>query len=356
MKLAISRKKFVLFALMTMALVTVLGMTAVLAADLVLHQRAERSAGTNRWGYRGPVVPRKQPNEIRLVMLGGSTVFGYGVLWNESIPALLEQRLNQQRPERTWTVINLGYNTEGAFSFLPNLQDFAYLDYDIVVLYEGYNDLLGDLSPNYTTVRQQSPIFRATGYFPILPLWLREKSMMLGADGDVSKAYRAKVEGSDKTVFRPSLAARAGASALGAAASVGEAFSRQFEMASNREQHIAASKSGGAGCPAPWMDYCESQRRAIQYGLDRGKKVLVVSQPELPFTPKLRFQQQQDALTDMLSRVFRGTDRVAHFTIGDRVNLEDTDLSFDHMHLGVDGNRLVAEFLTEPVVTLALKP
>ena len=43
-------------------------------------------------------------------MLGGSTVFGYGVGWKESIPAQLESRL-QARLGRPVTVVNLGFNT-----------------------------------------------------------------------------------------------------------------------------------------------------------------------------------------------------------------------------------------------------
>ena len=85
----------IVFALLAAVLATVITTVAVLAADLYLHHRAERSAGLNRWGYRGPVLSKKQPGEIRVAMLGGSTVFGYGVLASESIPAFLEQRLNQ---------------------------------------------------------------------------------------------------------------------------------------------------------------------------------------------------------------------------------------------------------------------
>lgn len=73
-------------------------------------------------------------------MLGGSTVFGYGVSWNESIPALLEARLREKPGGRPVSVVNLGYNNEGAYAFVPNLEDFSYLDYDVIVLYEGYND------------------------------------------------------------------------------------------------------------------------------------------------------------------------------------------------------------------------
>ena len=131
----------------------------------VLHHRAERSAGLNRYGYRGPVVGRKQPGELRVVMLGGSTVFGYGVAWNESIAAQLEPRL-EQRLGRTVTVVNLGFNNEGAYAFLPNLEDFAYLDYDVIVLYEGYNDLAGDEQVNRPVYRRDSAVYRAHRVLP----------------------------------------------------------------------------------------------------------------------------------------------------------------------------------------------
>jgi hypothetical protein len=348
----LSRKKKIVFALLTMVLVLMGGLVLTLAADLVLHQRAERSAGLNRWGYRGPVIGSKQPDEVRIAMLGGSTVFGYGVMWNESIPALIEQRLRQTHPEQKWTAVNLGYNTEGAYSFVPNLRDFAYLDYDIVILYEGYNDLSGDAGPNYVTVRQQSPVFRSTGYFPILPLWLREKSMMLSA-GDVNKAYEANLDPSKKTVFRPSFAARASASALDAAAAMTSALEWHFNVIGSSDPETAGTRQATAGCPAPWSDYCESQRRAIQYALDHGKKVLVAAQPQpTADLAKERHQGQQQALAEMVSRLFGSSPHVSYFPVGTRVNLSDPNICFDGMHLNVDGNRIVADALIDPLVAL----
>ena len=67
---------------------------ALLAADLYFHHRVERFAGVNIWGYRGPRVSRKKaPGEHRLVVIGGSTAFGYGVDWDQAFPAYLERDL-----------------------------------------------------------------------------------------------------------------------------------------------------------------------------------------------------------------------------------------------------------------------
>ena len=146
----------------------------LLVADLYAHHRVERSVGVNRQGYRGPVAGRKQPGETRVVMLGGSTVFGYDVEWDDTIPAALERQLRAHDPKAR--VINLGFIGEGALAFVPTLESYSYLDYDVVCLYEGYNDVLGDAEPNRYLLRHSSPVFRLTGYFPILPLVLREKA------------------------------------------------------------------------------------------------------------------------------------------------------------------------------------
>src|SRR5690349_343503 len=133
----LSRRKLIVFATIT-ALLPIVLMTAVfLGLDLYLHKRAEKSAGLNRWGYRGPVVGRKQPGETRIVVLGGSTAFGYGVTWSEAAPAVLERQLNTRHPDHPVSVVNLGFNNEGAYAYRPTLEDFRFLNYDVAVLFDG---------------------------------------------------------------------------------------------------------------------------------------------------------------------------------------------------------------------------
>src|SRR4026209_871488 len=85
----------------------------LLAADVFAHVRTQHVAGVNVWGYRGSPVPRKQQGEVRIVMAGGSTVFGWGLPDNESIPAFLERRLNQRGGGRRYSVVNLGAPGQG---------------------------------------------------------------------------------------------------------------------------------------------------------------------------------------------------------------------------------------------------
>ena len=136
---------------------------ALLGLDLYLHKRFEHVAGLNIRGYRGPVVKRKQPGEQRLVVLGGSTALGYGVPPSDSFPIRLQEKLlayRRQTHRGPVSVVNIAYNSEGAYAFIYNLRFYDSLDYDVALFYTGYNDLGGH---NTTVMRNQSPIFRLTG-------------------------------------------------------------------------------------------------------------------------------------------------------------------------------------------------
>jgi lysophospholipase L1-like esterase len=343
-----SKRKFVVFAALAMLLS--LGVTTVglVAADLYAHSRVERSVGVNRRGYRGPTIGRKQDGERRVVMLGGSTVFGWDVAWEETIPAVLEGMLHGKDPRTR--VINLGFIGEGAYAFLPTLQDFSSLDYDVAILYEGYNDLLGDSRPNTDLSRHGSPVFRATGYFPILPLVLTEKAKALRF-GNVGAAYKAG-RGEEQTVFKPGLADRTSAAALEAAAKVTASLGRQLDRVAGGTPVFVAT--GEAGCASPWVHYCESVYAATKYALSRGRTVLVVAQPLLKNDRAAVHESQQQALAGMVSRKFGAEQRVRYVDLRDAVDLANQELAFDGMHLNLAGNTIIAKALLEPVAAALL--
>lgn len=333
----------VLFAALAMLLSLGITTVGLLAADLYAHSRVERSVGVNRRGYRGPTVGRKQAGERRVVMLGGSTVFGWDVAWEETIPAVLEGLLRHAVPSAR--VINLGFIGEGAYAFLPTLQDFSSLDYDVAILYEGYNDLLGDSRPNTDLSRHGSPVFRATGYFPILPLVLTEKAKALRF-GNVGAAYQAG-RGAEQTVFKPGLANRTSAAALEAAANVTASLGRQLDRVSGGTPVFVAT--GDAECPSPWVHYCESVYAAAKHALSQGKTVLVVAQPLLQNDRAAVHESQQRALAEMVSRKFGAESRVRYVDLRGAVDLSNQELAFDGMHLNLAGNTIIARALLESV-------
>ena len=337
-----TRRRFVLFAASAVLGTTLLLAGLLLAADLYAHHRVERSVGVNRHGYRGPVAGRKRPGEMRVVMLGGSTVFGFDVEWDDTIPAALERQLRARDPNTR--VINLGFIGEGALAFVPTLSSYAHLDYDLVCLYEGYNDVLGDAEPNRFLLRHASPVFRLTGYFPILPLVLREKAMTF-RHGTVAAAYEAGGSG-PRPVFRPHVANRASAAALEATAAVTQSIDRQLGRFSNLD---VSPRPQGPGCDPPWQHYCSAVAAAVRFALARQASVLVVSQPRLQGERAERHASQQRALAEMLARDFAAEPRVRRVDASEAVDLSSQEVTFDGIHLNRDGNSKVAAVLVEPI-------
>ena len=337
---ALSRRKRVAFAAVTVVAALIATFVALGVVDVLLRLHYTPTLGLNMWGYRGRVVGRKAPGERRVVMLGGSTVFGFGVSPTQTMAAYLEQRLQtERRGGAPVTVVNLGYVREGAWSFRATLGDYAYLDYDVAVLYEGYNDLrLADRR----VFRHESPVFRLTGYFPILPLVLQEKSRAIRYGGDLGERF-----GREDPVFRPGLADKAASGALKAAAEATRALERVLgpltrESAARKESAMLTS------CGEPFRRYCDNVRAGVEEALAHGARVLVVTQPYISDT----HVAQQRHLAALTRERFGSDPRVAYLDLGAAVDLRDPTLAWDGMHLTPPGNAALAEKLAEPVARL----
>src|SRR5262249_254100 len=244
--------------------------------------------------------------------------------------------------QRPFTVVNLGYNNEGAYSMRFTLEDYAYLDYDLACLYEGYNDLN---TPNLAVFRHDSPVFRLTGDMPLFPIVFKEKAAAMLNGGDGGGLYGD----STRSVFHASVADRAAAGILDATAAVGQSLERQLGRVT-QEGRRTVVHGASTGCSSEWQHYCGATEIAVEYALSRGKQVLVITEPyETQPAVRVRHREQQAALVSMLSRRFAGEARVNYVNLGDAVNLDDVRLSFDHMHLTAAGNSRVGNALIEPV-------
>lgn len=338
--------KWVLFAGASLVISTLVAVGLLLGLDLYLHHRYEGLVGLNVRGYRGPIAKRKPPGEQRLVVLGGSTAFGYGVPYNQSFPARLERRLNDlmhQTGQPPVSVINLAGNSEGAFAFTYTLRDYAYLQPDVVILYEGYNDMG---TRNTYVFRHASPIFQLTGYFPIFPLIFREKAMVLRQGEDLEAAYRGQ-----KTVFKPNLAHQVSAAALEAAVNIHQSLEQQVGRLSATPKDASATRTD-TGCWEPWGFYCEQVDLALNEAFAQEQRVLVVTQPYIADG----HVDQQQALAGMLRERFSEQPRVRYVNLGWTVDLKDRSLCYDGMHLTAQGNERIADALVEPVRELLAVP
>lgn len=334
-----TRKKYVVFALLTVTLIVFMSVAALLALDLYAHRRFSQVAGLNAWGYRGPVASRKQSGERRVVVVGESTAFGYGVPQEESFPAILQELLSRQNRSsgRPVSVVNLAYNNEGAHSYRFTLDDYIYLKYDAVVFYSGYNDL----SLNLAVYRHTSPVFRTIGYMPILPLVLREKSMMIRYGGRLEDAYLGK-----KPTFKPNVAQSTTAGAMAALADGLHALNRPLN--SEGEKADPAAIREGAACGAKWAHYCGGMYLAVRFVLDRQKKAMIVTQPRLLSDLEAHLDQQRHLVAFLRER-FAGNRLLSFADLSDAVNVGDPALAYDAMHLTGSGNRVIAERLVAPV-------
>lgn len=100
-----------------------------------------------RWinsdGMREPELGSKEPEDYRILNLGESSTFGFGVQYQQTYSVLLGKLLDAELPERSIHSINAGvpgYSTlQGVQYLLRRSEKFAP---DMVTLYFGYNDYL----------------------------------------------------------------------------------------------------------------------------------------------------------------------------------------------------------------------
>ena len=346
------KSKYLLFALMAVALATCAMIGTLVATELYLHKRYENLVGLNIRGYRGKIVGRKQPGEKRIVVLGGSTAFGYGTRSYEAFPFYLQQKLTQRRQKNNQgpvSVANLAYNNQGAFSFLYTLQDYDYLNYDAALFYEGYNDTQLN---TYICSRHNDLLFRLTGYQMLLPMILREKAMSIRFNGKMDEAYWSARGVAPKTIFHPNLAQRTSADAIEMAANIADSLQTQLGHRYAREkQQEQESIPPVEGFEGEWGHYCYWVERAVDYTLKHGKKAIVVTQPYISD----RHVQQQDALVAMLQKYFKGNPNLLYVNLGHCIDIHDTTLVFDGVHLVAAGNEKIADGLVDPILELLNK-
>jgi len=289
-------------------------------ADFYLHYRH----GVNLWGYRGPALGRKQFGEKRVAVLGGSTAWGYGMKAGKDFPAQLQRLLRNSADVRTGpiSILNLGYNNEGAYSFPATINDYQYLDYDAVLLYSGYNDLA---EPNLQMIRHQSPIFRWAGYLPLLPTAAADK-ILQWENGTP-----------ERVIFQPPDLAQ-----------LDRAAALETQLGKLHGSSISISQTESATCPKEWQFYCAQIYEAAALALKKNKRVLIVGEP---YINDLHVAQQA-ALEKMIKARFPDQQNVRYVNLGRVLDLRDRSLCWDGMHLTEEGNRRIAEALSKPVLDL----
>ena len=98
---------------------------------------------TNKLGFRDREYPLQPgPNTVRIVGIGDSNMFGWGVHQDKNFLAVMERQLNKAYPQKKWEIINTGTPGYNTFMKVEALRTRA-LQFkpDIVVLQHTINDL-----------------------------------------------------------------------------------------------------------------------------------------------------------------------------------------------------------------------
>jgi hypothetical protein len=101
------------------------------------------------YGFRtGPVPLKKAPHEIRVALLGGSTVLNLYLNDEDTVALKLQKRLNAWDKKNHYRVINAGnvwFTTE--HTLINYLQRIRPLDVDLVIAFHAINDMARSFSP-----------------------------------------------------------------------------------------------------------------------------------------------------------------------------------------------------------------
>jgi lysophospholipase L1-like esterase len=120
----------------------------------------------NREGFRGPEVAVRKPlGTVRIMAVGSSTTFDPSVSGDQATwPARLQVWINQLAPQRSVEVINAGVPGYHVIDDVMRLETELYrFRPDVVILYEGHNDLFGALrrgsegAPPFTRTPNECP-------------------------------------------------------------------------------------------------------------------------------------------------------------------------------------------------------
>jgi hypothetical protein len=105
----------------------------------------------NSYGLRGSEIKLEKPeNTYRIIILGGSTIFGIGTTNENTIPAKLQQEFDKSNSKLNVEVINAGIpgiKSMGESHYVKN--EFLQFNPDLIIVYDGVNDAQHAIQPYF---------------------------------------------------------------------------------------------------------------------------------------------------------------------------------------------------------------
>jgi hypothetical protein len=230
-----------------------LALLTVVLLDVHAHRLEETNSGVNQRGFRGPLRTTKPPGP-RIAVVGGSAAFESGTPWWNTMAAQMEDALNEHDSRRQTWVDNLSEPGAGAREYVAVLRDYAYLQPDVVCIFDGY-DAVDETGPSHG--RRGSFVFRLTGHLP---------GALAPADREPAPVLR-------DAPFDPVL---------------------------------------DPSCSGASASYCLAMIDTVRFALDQKRAVLVATPPYV--SPRHEIQQQ--SLAEHLARQFGNEPRFKYVNLG----------------------------------------
>lgn len=283
----------------------IIAVVILFAIDLALHFHLSDQSGYNVQGFRGNAGPKNADHVI--ACFGGSTTYGFGVRKNETWPFLLEEQLSNS--EQNVSVLNLGANAQGIYGINYDVDGYDYLNYDIALIYTGYNDLNPHEFNDYR-FRGSDIFFRLFHYKPIIVVYLRER---LNLAGKKFKDNGSKIifELDDDTLQH-------------------ERTRNQFSRELIRADSIA--RLPNATTIQPYQEYLHYLLLTFNKLLEVDKKIYFILPPKLE-NSFLRLKSEE---------VILNYDNINFIMMDEFIDMDDKTLCFDGIHLTPKGNNIIA--------------
>ena len=118
--------------------------------ELIPNQNTD-SITINTLGFRGAEFSEEKPSDTyRIFMVGGSTMFGAGATSDETtIPGYLQHLLSEKNFDFDIEIINSGIQGADSNTELNLIeQKLVTLSPDLIIIYDGWNDLRANHTPN----------------------------------------------------------------------------------------------------------------------------------------------------------------------------------------------------------------
>lgn len=300
-------KKFLKIILYNL-IILLLFLSTIIFLDIKIGDKMNMQyAGYNYKGYRGFIKSEKKKDLKRIVTVGGSTTFGYGTNFKDSYPYLLEKKLNNKK----FDVVNLGIQSNRIDGIYKDIIHYEYLDYDLVIIYSGYNDCFYKGKISYLT-RHNNFFFKHFNYLPILQTYLIEKTI-ISLNLNLEEFYKKKKKKNDHIMCNEP---------------------KKIKNITIDEKKIFMKNIE--------LNYINSYRNVIEYLIKKNKIIIVLHQP-------LYGGELQKIQKELLLKLLENFN-IYQIDMGDFLNINNKNLFFDEMHLTKEGNSIIANVVYDFIV------